>query len=106
MRSDSLRKWDGIIWDYPKFKHTYYHMVFAQREHYMHKILALEQMVPKSIKSELFHGLHNTVQNLCQRIRRLEDWYGGQEKQLKQIVNDLQKLARKGRYPTPNLGGL
>ena len=38
MRSNSLRKWDGTIRDYPNFKHTYYRMVFVQREHYMHKI--------------------------------------------------------------------
>ena len=103
MRSNSLRKWDGTIRDYPNFKHNYYRMVFVQREHYMHKILALEQMVPDSIKKELFHGLHNTVPDLGHRLRRLEDRYGGQEKQLKQIINDLQKLGAKGKVPYPDL---
>ena len=103
MRSNSLRKWDGSIRDYPNFKHTYYRMVFVQREHYLHKILALEQMVPESIKTELFHGLHHTVSDLGQRLRRLEDRFGGQEKQLKQIVNDLQKLGNKGKVPYPEL---
>ena len=103
MRSNSLRKWDGSIRDYPNFKHTYYRMVFVQREHYMHKILALEQMVPDTIKTELFHGLHHTVSDLGQRLRRLEDRFGGQEKQLKQIVNDLQKLGGKGKVPYPEL---
>ena len=103
MRSNSLRKWDGTIRDYPNFKHTYYRLVFVQREHYMHKILALEQMVPEEVKKELFHGLHNTVSDLGQRLRRLEDRFGGQEKQLKQIVNDLQKLANKGKVPYSEL---
>ena len=103
MRSNSLRKWDGTIHDYPNFRHTYYRMVFVQREHYMHKILALEQMVPEDIRKELFHGLHNTVSDLGQRLQRLEDRYGGQEKQLKQIINDLQKLGAKGKVPYPEL---
>ena len=103
MRSHSLRKWDGSIRDYPNFKHTYYRMVFVQREHYMHKILALEQMVPEDVKKELFHGLHNTVSDLGQRLRRLEDRYGGQERQLKQIVGDLQKLTNKGKVPYTDL---
>ena len=73
MRSNSLRKWDGTVRDYPNFKHTYYRMVFVQREHYMHKILALEQMVPEDVKKELFHGLQNTVSDLGQRLTRLEN---------------------------------
>ena len=67
MRSNSLRKWDGTIRDYPNFCHNYCRMVFVQRE-YMHKIMALEQMVPDQIKKELFHGLHNTVSDLGQRL--------------------------------------
>ena len=54
MRSNSLRKWDGTIRDYPNFRHNYYRMVFVQREHYMHKILALEQMVSETIKKDCF----------------------------------------------------
>ena len=64
----------------------------------MHKILALD-----SIKTELFHGLHDTVSDLGQRLTRLEDCYGGQEKQLKQIVNDLRGLGGKGKVPYPEL---
>ena len=47
--------------------------------------------------------MHNTVSDLGQRITRLEERYGGQEKQLKQIVNDLQKLGNKGKVPYPDL---
>ena len=103
MRGNSLRKWDGSIRDYPGFKHNYYRMVFVQREHYMHKILALETMVPESVKKELFHGLQYTVEDLGQRLRRLEDRYGGEEKQMKHLVNDLQKLQSRGRIPYPEL---
>ena len=91
MRGNSLRKWDGTIKDYPSFKH-YYHMIYVQREHYMHKILALEVMVPEQIKKELFHGPQHTVEDLGQRLQQLEGHFGGQEKQMKQIGNDLQKL--------------
>ena len=66
MRGSSLRKWDGMVRDYPAFKHNYYRMIFVQREHYMHKILALEQMVPDKMKTELFHGLQYTVEDLGQ----------------------------------------
>ena len=103
MRGNSLRKWDGTIRDYPSFKHNYYRMVFVQREHYMHKILALEVIVPEHIKKELFHGLQYTVEDLGQRLQWLEDRFGGQEKQMKQIVNDLQKLQARGRVPYPEL---
>ena len=103
MRGSNLRKWDGTVRDYPGFKHNYYRMVYVQREHYMHKILALEQMVPEQIKKELFHGLQYTVEDLGQRLQRLEDRYGGQEKQTKQIVNDLQRLHTRGRVPYPEL---
>ena len=103
MRGNGLRKWDGSIRDYPGFKHNYYRMVYVQREHYMHKVLALEQMVPEHIKKELFHGLQYTVEDLGQRLQRLEDRFGGQEKQTKQIVSDLQKLQQRGRIPYPEL---
>ena len=103
MRGNSLRKWDGTIRDYPGFKHNYYRMIYVQREHYMHKILALEVMVPEHIKKELFHGLHYTVEDLGQRLQRLEDRFGGQEKQMKQIVNELQKLQTRGRVPYAEL---
>ena len=99
MRGNSLRKWDGTIRDYPDFKHNYYRMVYVQREHYMYTVLALEQMVPENVKKELLHGLQYTVEDLGQRLRRLEDRFGGQEKQTKQLVNDLQKLQGRGRIP-------
>ena len=103
MRGSSLRKWDGTVRDYPGFKHNYYRMVYVQREHYMHKILALEQMVPDNIKTELFHGLQYTVEDLGQRLQRLEDRFGGQEKQMKQIVQELQRLQGRGKIPYPEL---
>ena len=103
MRGNSLQTWEGTVRDYPGFKHNYYRMVYVQREHYMHKVLALERMVPENIKKELFHGLQYTVEDLGQRLRRLEDRYGGQEKQTKQIVNDLQRLQGKGRIPYTEL---
>ena len=103
MRGNSLRKWDGTIRDYPSFKHNFNRVIYVQREHYMHKILALEVMVPERIKTELFHGPQYTVEDLGQRLQRLEDRYGGQEKQIKQIVQDLQKLQTKGKVPYTEL---
>ena len=98
-----LRKWDGTVRGYPGFKQIFYQLIYVQREHYIHKILALEQLVPDSVKKELFQGLQYTVDDLGQRLERLEDRYGGQEKQVELIVNDLQRLQSKGRVPYPEL---
>ena len=75
MKGNGLRKWDGSVRDYPTFRKSFHSLVFAQREHYIHKIMALEYMVPDAVKKELFHGLHNTVQDLGHRIERLEERY-------------------------------
>ena len=103
MKSNGLRKWDGTIKEYPLFRHSYHSLVFAQREHYIYKIMALEYMVPDSIKKELFHGLHNTIQDLGHRILRLEERYGGQEKQMKTLVESLQSVQGKNRIPYTEL---
>ena len=78
MKGNGLRKWGGMVKDYPLFCRSYHALVFAQREHYIHKIMALEYMVPESIKKGALpwptqHGSRPRPQYLYDIDMRLRD---------------------------------
>ena len=80
----------------PVFRSNFYNMVFVQREHYLSKLLALEYMVPEKVKQSLFHGLHNTIHDFGHRLTRLEEEFGGTERQVQYLVDLLDKARRRG----------
>ena len=68
MKTGGLPKFDGTVRGYAGFRNNFYNMVFVQREHYLSKLLALEDMVPEKVKQSLFHGLQNTLQDFGHRL--------------------------------------
>ena len=53
----------------------------------MDKLLALEYMVPDKLKKELFHDLGNSAVHFGLRIQRLEERFGGKNRQLQYLVD-------------------
>ena len=100
MKTGGLPKFDGSVRGYPGFRSNFYNMVYVQREHYLTKLLALEYMVPDKVKRSLFHGLQNTIQDFGHRITRLEEEFGGSERQVQYLVDLLDKARkRSSRLP-------
>ena len=95
MKTGGLPKFDGTVRGYPGFRSNFYNMVYVQREHYLAKLLALEYMVPEKIKQTLFHGLQNTIQDFGHRLTRLEEEFGGSERQVQYIVDLLDKARKR-----------
>ena len=96
MKTGGLPKFDGKVRGYPGFRSNFYNMVYVQREHYHPKLLALEYMVPEKIKQSLFHGLQNTLQDFGHRLTRLEEEFGGSERQVQYLVDLLDKARKRG----------
>ena len=99
MKTGGLPKFDGTIRGYPGFRSNFYNMVFVQREHYLNKNLALEYMVPDKVKQTLFHGLDNTLQDFGHRLKRLEEEFGGSDRQVQYLHDLLTEKAKKKRKP-------
>ena len=96
MKTGGLLKFDGTLRGYPGFRSNFYNMVYVQREHYLTKLLALEYMVPDKVKQTLFHGLQNTIQDFGHRLVRLEEEFGGTERQVQYLVDLLDKARCRG----------
>ena len=96
MKTGGLPKFDGTVRGYPGFRSNFYNMVYVQREHYLKKLLALEYMVPEKVKPSLFHGLQNTIQDFGHRLTRLEEEFGGTERQVQHLVDLLDKARQQG----------
>ena len=77
LKHGTLAKFDGTVKRYPAFKKNFFELVYAQRIGYLHKLMALEYMVPEKIQRELFGDLDNSPGHFGMRIKRLEQRFGG-----------------------------
>ena len=86
LKHGTLSKFDGTVKGYPTFKKNFFRLVYAQRIGYLHKLLALEYMVPEKLKKEMFNDLDNSPGHFGERIKRLEIRFGGQRRQVQYLM--------------------
>ena len=77
LKHGTLSKFDGTVKGYSAFKKNFFELVYAQRIGYLHKLMALEYMVPEKLKKELFYDLDNSPVHFGMRIKRLEQRFRG-----------------------------
>ena len=56
LKHGTLAKFDGTVKRYPAFKKNFFELVYAQRIGYLHKLMALEYMVPEKLQTRAFWG--------------------------------------------------
>merc|ERR1711893_94365 len=88
---------EGGILDYPSWQSTFYCNVHIQNQVVMYKCLALDQAVSPAIRRSLFTGLGTSAHEYWMRTQRLEDAYGGQQRQTMALVNRLDCLKSIGK---------
>ena len=66
-----------------------------QRVGYLHKLMALEYMVPEKIQKELFGDLDNSAAYFGRRIKRLEQRFGGQDRQEQYLIEVLTEAKSR-----------
>ena len=70
VRHGTLSKFDGTIKGYPAFRKNFYELVYVQRVGYLHKLMALEYMVPETrFRKNLFRDLDNSAAHFGRRIK-------------------------------------
>ena len=92
-KGDLLPVFQGNILDYPSWQATFYCNVHVQNQVVMYKCLALDQAVSLEIKKNLFSGLGTSAYEYWLRTQRLDDTYGGQQRQTMALVNQLDCLG-------------
>ena len=95
VRHGTLSKFDGTVKGYPAFRKNFYELVYVQRVGYLHKLMALEYMVPEKIQKELFGDLDNSAAHFGRRIKRLEQRFGGQDRQEQYLIELLTEAKAK-----------
>ena len=95
IRHGTLSKFDGTVKGYPAFRKNFYELVYVQRVGYLHKLMALEYMVPEKIQKELFGDLDNSAAHFGRRIKRLEQRFGGQDRQEQYLIEMLTEAKAK-----------
>ena len=106
VRHGTLSKFDGTVKGYPAFRKNFYELVYVQRVGYLHKLMALEYMVPEKIQKELFGDLDNSAAHFGRRIKRLEQRFGGQDRQeqyLIEVLTEAKARAAGRRLPYQEL---
>ena len=106
VRHGTLSKFDGTVKGYPAFRKNFYELVYVQRVGYLHKLMALEYMVPEKIQKELFGDLDNSAAHFGRRIKRLEQRFGGQDRQeqyLIEVLTEAKTRAAGRRLPYQEL---
>ena len=95
LKHGTLSKFDGTVKGYPAFKKNFFELVYAQRIGYLHKLMALEYMLPDKIKRELFYDLDNSPVHFGMRIKRLEQHFGGRDRQVQHVMEILNQAKSK-----------
>ena len=95
VRHGTLSKFDGTVKGYPAFRKNFYELVYVQRVGYLHKLMALEYMVPDKVQKELFGDLDNSAAHFGRRIKRLEQRFGGQDRQEQYLIEVLTEAKAK-----------
>ena len=72
LKHGTLAKFDGTVKGYLRFKKNFFKLVYAQRIGYLHKLMALEYMIPEKLQNEMFYDLDNSPGHFGMRIKRLE----------------------------------
>ena len=98
-KSAVIPVFEGDVSMYPGWQIVFFQYVHVQNAPVMHKCYALDKAVSEAIRQRLFHGLDNSALGYRLRIQRLEAEYGGQEKQIKTLMDKLKVLSdvEKGR---------
>ena len=88
----------GNVASYPGWQATVVSLIHVQNVEVIHKCQALDKCITEDVRKKLgFHLLGANDYEYYLRIVRLEDYYGGKDRQLEALIDNLRCLGKVGK---------
>ena len=98
-RQGMLPVFSGKVLDYPAWQATFKHNVHVQNVDVMWKCIAFDQYVTEDVRTQLFGGLGTGANEYLLRTRRMDEKFGGKQRQMISMMKQLECLKNIDKSP-------
>ena len=86
----------GTVGSYPGWKQSFIEMVHVQNTPVAYKCRALDAYVTDGVRTSLFKNLGYNEHEYALRIERLEQFFGGEDRQIAYLIGELSNISKMG----------